>query len=256
MIFKEAHWDEKRMMQRRKKNAGFKRRMIIFAAILSFALLFAGAEPIMRWEDTRVYQVYCLGDSITYGSGLDRNVSGENPYPDQLGQLLGTHYQVYNYGVGGKTLLSDSGRSYRDTGYIDMVKSSKPDIIIIMLGTNDSKSGVWDAEAYYTEYMSLVEELQALESEPKIYLMAPPRAFPQENGQIAYDIDNDVIHNEIYGIVKEIAGQTDAGFIDLYAVTEGHPEYYLDGVHPNGEGYGVLAQTIYKLIENDMVNME
>ena len=37
--------------------------------------------------------------------------------------------------------------------------------------------------------------------------------------------------------------------IDLYAVTEDHPEYFYDGVHPNQEGYAIVAQAIYEQLD-------
>lgn len=35
----------------------------------------------------------------------------------------------------------------------------------------------------------------------------------------------------------------------MYSVTEAHPEYFRDGVHPNKEGNTVLAQAVYENIQ-------
>ena len=92
----------------------------------------------------------------------------------------------------------------------------------------------------------MVTEFQTIGGDPEIYLMIPPEAFPGEDGEIIYGIDNDVIYREIGSIVKEVAKETNVHVIDLYAVTENHPEYFGDGVHPNREGYAILAQAIYE----------
>ena len=77
-----------------------------------------------------------------------------------LGRLLGRRYEVTNYGVSGRTLLDIPGKSYRDTGYINEVKAGLPDILIVMLGSNDSRSGRWNAKKYKQAYLALLKELQ------------------------------------------------------------------------------------------------
>ena len=234
-------------------NKAHNRKKWVYAlAVLLFLVVLLGkSESVMEAESTRIYQVYCLGDSITYGSGLSQEMRPLACYPAQLQELLGAKYQVMNYGVSGRTLTDVPERSYRDTGYLDMVKMQSPDILVVMLGTNDSKEDVWDAQRYQEEYVALVEELQAIESEPDIYLMIPPGAFPYEDGVIVYGINNDIIHDEIRHIVRTVSEETGAGLIDLYAVTENHPEYFVDGVHPNEQGYEVLAKAVYEQIVED-----
>lgn len=233
------------------KTHGRKKWIYALSVLLFLAVLFCKTESVMEEESTRIYQVYCLGDSITYGSGLSQELRPVACYPAQLQELLGARYQVMNYGVSGKTLMDVPERSYRDTGYVDIAKMQSPDILVVMLGTNDTKEDIWDAKRYKEEYVALVEELQAIESEPDIYLMIPPEAFPYEDGVIVYGINNDTIHDEIRDIVREVSEETGTGLIDMYAVTEDHPEYFMDGVHPNQQGYEVLAKAVYEQIVAD-----
>lgn len=236
--------------QPEKEKKRYRSLRCVFAAVLFSAMLFREPETVMQQENTRIYRVYCMGDSITYGSGLAEE--RENfCYPAVLEQLLGPHYQVINYGARGRTLLNIPQKSYRGTGYVDIVEMQQPDIIIVMLGSNDSRAERWDALAYKEEYISLVEELQAIESHPKIYIMIPPEAFPRDDGEIIYGISNDIIRDEIGRIVREVAAETGVNVIDLYAVTENHPEYFTDGLHPNKEGYAVVARTVYEQIAKD-----
>lgn len=225
-------------------------KAVLIVAVF-FMMLLREPESIMQQENTRIYKVYCMGDSITYGSGVEEEERETCCYPAVLEQLLGTHYEVINYGVSGRTLLDIPEKSYRDTGYVDSVKMQQPDILIIMLGTNDSRAERWDAPAYKEEYLALVKELQTIESRPDIYIMTPPEAFPVENGEIIYGVSNDIIHDEIRSIVREVAVETGANMIDLYAVTENHPEYFADGLHPNKEGYAIVAQAVYEQIAKE-----
>ncbi len=230
----------------RKRRFGGKRYLL--AVPLIFFLLLGDTQAIMQKENTRIYKVFCIGDSITYGKGVPEERREEECYPAVLGKLLGRRYEVMNYGASGRTLLDIPGKSYRDTGYIEAVKGELPDIVIIMLGSNDSRSDRWHAKKYKQAYIALLKELQMIESKPAIYIMTPPEAFPRESGEIIHGIRNEIIHDEIGRIVREVAEETGVGLIDLYAVTENHPEYFFDGVHPNKEGYEVVAQTVYEHI--------
>lgn len=244
-------------MKKERGNRMFNRRKWAraLAVCLFFAVLFWDTETLKEEVDAgakdRIYQVYCLGDSITYGSGLSEEERVTSSYPEKLEQMLGARYAVVNYGVSGATLQDTLERSYRNTGYLDIIKTQSPDILIIMLGTNDSKATHWDVDAYREHYVTLVKELQDMPCHPYVYLMAPPEAFPLEDGNIIYGIDNGVIQGEIRETVRAVAEETGAGFIDIYAVTENHPEYFKDGVHPNKEGYALLAETVADRIRQD-----
>jgi acyl-CoA thioesterase-1 len=84
--------------------------------------------------------VACVGDSITYGAGITDRVN--LGYPAQLQRLLRQYdrsWEVRNFGVSGTTLLSRGDLPYiRQTAYDD-AQACHPDLVIINLGTNDSK---------------------------------------------------------------------------------------------------------------------
>lgn len=227
----------------------------VLAVCLLMTVLFWSTETVREEVDAgarnRVYQVYCLGDSITYGSGLSKEARPEACYPARLEQLLGARYTVVNYGVPGATLQDVSEKSYRSTGYLELTEMQSPDLLILMLGTNDSRAEYWNEAEYKQQCIALIKELQAIPSQPYVYVMAPPEAFPLENGGIIYGIDNSVLQGAVRETVRAAAEETGAGFIDLYAVTENHPEYFTDGVHPNETGYALLAETVAERIRQD-----
>ena len=91
-------------------------------------------------------KVVCVGNSITEGFGLSY---GQKAWPAQLGDLLGSGYNVINRGRSGLTMLKSSkwgdgsSRSYWDTDTYQYAKNDRPDILIIALGTNDAGGDVW-----------------------------------------------------------------------------------------------------------------
>lgn len=38
-------------------------------------------------------------------------------------------------------------------------------------------------------------------------------------------------------------------FLDLFAVMDGHLEWFFDGVHPNADGAKVIAKTVFHCIK-------
>ena len=128
------------------------------ALLLSFVTLSAAEEPI---------KVACIGDSITQGVGADRGQS----YPDQLQTLLGEKYKVGNFGVSARTLLQKGDFPYRKEKKYQEALKMLPNIVIIMLGTNDTKPQNWKYEAEFVgDYRDLIKSFQALPSKPKVYV--------------------------------------------------------------------------------------
>jgi len=74
-------------------------------------LNFAGfAQPIDPAHYQSPVKVACIGNSITYGSGIpDR---ARDSYPAQLGRMLGDKWIVKNFGVSGRTMLKKGDFPY------------------------------------------------------------------------------------------------------------------------------------------------
>src|SRR5690348_3809700 len=112
------------------------------------ALLIASVLPIVQVHSVQL-KIACIGDSITMGSGL-ANPAVES-YPGRLQRLLGTNYVVRNYGLSGRTLLKEGDFPYWTESAFTQSKNWAPDIVIIQLGTNDSKPQNWK---YGTNFVS------------------------------------------------------------------------------------------------------
>ena len=86
-------------------------------------------------------RVACIGNSITHGSGIDMQEA--KGYPAQLQRLLGSGYYVKNYGVGARCMMSTSDHPYMKEQAWRDAKAFCPDVVVIKLGTNDSKPQNW-----------------------------------------------------------------------------------------------------------------
>lgn len=96
-------------------------------------------------------KIACVGDSLTDGSKSSGGKKGDTAYPAWLGRILGSSYDVRNFGAAGDTLLRGTGWSYWDSAEFRQSKEFAPDIVIIMLGTNDFKDAYWNETLYRTE---------------------------------------------------------------------------------------------------------
>ncbi len=187
-------------------------------------------------------RVACVGDSITFGHGIKKRA--ENSYPAQLGRLLGGGYVVENFGVSGATLLKKGNKPYWKTKQFKPAHDFNPDLVVIKLGTNDSKPGNWQYQDEFTaDYAELIESFRALPSGPEVWICYPAPAFPGRWG-----ISDRVIRTEVIPRIAAVAAQADVEVIDLYTALSGRAALFPDTVHPNAGGAEIMADTIGAVI--------
>ena len=201
-----------------------------------------------------VVRVACVGDSITYGAGIkDRK---NDSYPACLGRWLGSGYDVRNFGRSGATLLKKGDVPYVKQKQHDDAVAFKADIVVILLGTNDSKhhgGGLpgtnsvaenWQYKAdYVPDYEALIAEFRTANPAAKIYVCYPTPCFPGRWG-----IDDDTIHHEIIPLVSQIASESNATVINLYDPFVGKKDFFPDTVHPNADGAKLMAAVVYQAL--------
>lgn len=253
---------EKQTLEKNAKNAAkaglSKKKKILIACAAVIAILIAVnvavIDPIFmphkEMPKGNGPKIICIGDSITFGAGVGIT-RRQAAWPYVLNRELEGKYEVLNYGISGATLLSQGDQPYAPD-FWEAAKDQKAQIYILMLGTNDSKPQNWDAETYAGQLNERVLELKKAATDT-VYLMGPPPAFKQnETDQYAvYDIDGDIIRDEIRNIVRECAERYGIGFIDLYALMDEHPEHMSDGVHPNQQGNQVIAEYLASILGQD-----
>jgi lysophospholipase L1-like esterase len=203
-----------------------------FCLSLLCALCATGVVPVTA----QVIKVACIGDSITYGSGVDT----ANAYPIVLGRLLGTNYQTRNFGVSGCTLLRNGDYPYWKDAAFKNATNYAPNIVTIKLGTNDSKPQNWRyKDQFGRDLRDMIDVFANLPSHPRIFVCLPVPAYG-----VSFDINPDIIKNEIIPILKQVAKQKSAMTVDLYTPLSGRPDLFADTIHPNAAGYRKIAEAL------------
>lgn len=215
--------------------------LILFSLLLSFTIpAYSTPVPVANYKAP--IKVICVGDSITEGSML-KNPNAEN-YPAQLRLLLGDKWTVLGLGVGGTTMLKAGDHPYVSTGAYTQALASQPDVVIIALGTNDSKPYNWSKEKDFDkDYLEMIQAFQALPSKPLIYICIPPFVSPPGN----YGIP-DKCPAMVAPHIHKLAAKTNSSIIDLCQPLKGHVKNFPDKVHPDVEGASIIAKTIYEAL--------
>jgi lysophospholipase L1-like esterase len=187
----------------------------------------------------KITRVAIIGNSITEGSGLSNPTTYS--YPSQLAKMLGTEWLVGNFGVSGRTMLKKGDFPiWKEKKFTDAL-NFEPNIVIIMLGTNDSKYYNWVyKDDFYKDYISMIDTFSQLASKPEIYVCYPLKVFKH-----LYDINDTIIHDEIIPIVHQISLDKNLKIIDCNTPTSDKPYLLADGIHPNIRGAHFVAQIFY-----------
>ena len=130
--------------------------------------------------------------------------------------------------------------SYVGTPTWPAALASSPDIVTIMLGTNDAKAFNWfgvqkAGDSYEQDYVNMIRTVQALPSKPKVLIMTLVPLYEP----YPYDMDpkvvNDVISAMPSGVVARVAAATGVPVIDIHSVFVAagfDKSITCDGCHP------------------------
>ncbi len=176
-------------------------------------------------------RVACVGDSITRGT----------EYTLDLWSNLGSDYIIGDFGVGGTTVSINMGNPYMNSSAFNLAKEFQPTIVIIMLGTNDANTDLNEsAPAFISDYIKLITAFQSLPSNPQIWIVQPPPIFDN-----TLPLKNNILVYTILPSIQKVANQTGVHLIDANTPLLDYPNYFTDGVHPNGQGAQIIADSIY-----------
>jgi lysophospholipase L1-like esterase len=182
-------------------------------------------------------KIACIGDSNTQSNPLNPETS----YPAVLQTMLGNDYLVENYGIAGTTLLSKGDNPYIKTWLFNAARFWYPDVVIILLGTNDSSPENWEpyGHEFKENYITIIEKFREI-GDPKFLLCYPPPLFNNEDA-------NAVIRDEIIPIIQDVANVTGTRSVDLYTSLLDQ-SYFPDGSHANEEGLKKIAEILYRKV--------
>lgn len=215
------------------------RSRTFLSSILATVLL----GPALHAADSKPLRVACVGDSITFGAGVEQR--DKNNYPKVLGELLGAKFETRNFGRSGATLLKQGDLPYCTTKEFEDAIDYQPNIVILKLGTNDSKPQNWDKHKaeFATDARELVAHFQALPSKPRVFVCLPVPVYETKWG-----INEPVVKGEVIPILQQVAKDMKLPTIDLYTALTGRPELFPDKIHPNAAGAKVIAETVAKAL--------
>lgn len=238
----------------------------------------AGQEPVFRavppGEVPAVgrVRIACVGDSITYGMGIP---AAADKYPEQLQKLLDGDsrlpagaFEVRRFGHSAKT----AGRVAPGYWYGEQTEHAEAlayqaDIYISNLGINDTNHGTWDAALIERDYEELIRAWRGPQGACVILwnrLCPDFRAY--ERGlnpanrpghradlekvadEFFYPLDEPDTHThhaEMESIIDRLSVRLRCPTIDMYSPLVNHPELFsLDGLHPNPQGAGAIANEV------------
>jgi lysophospholipase L1-like esterase len=190
-------------------------------------------------------RIACVGDSITYGTLVKGR--RKNSYPVQLEKFLGETFSVRNFGANARAMQKAADFPYWKHKYFKLSSDFKPDIVVIMLGTNDSRKPNWKGvDRYLDDYRDMLTHYRTLPSNPVVYALTPPTEFVLKNKKaVKYGMIKEAVDEMTAGI-KRLAGDLGIEVIDINATTSSHPEFFsFDGVHANAQGAKHIAETVY-----------
>lgn len=137
-------------------------RRLLLIFLVSFAV-----SPLFARERIKVA---CVGNSVTYGYGLENRET--ESYPSRLQALLGEEYDVRNFGHSGATLLRRAYRPYTEQQAYRDALDFAADIVVIHLGLNDTDPRAWPnyRDEFVADYLDLIEDFRKVNPECKVWV--------------------------------------------------------------------------------------
>lgn len=193
-------------------------------------------------------KVACVGNSVTYGTGVGEREL--NSYPSQLQKMLGDGYEVANFGYPGATVLKQGHKPYWENQIFADSRSFLPDLVVIHLGLNDQGNNNWPAHKgdFVSDYLDLIQAYGSLLSFPRVVIC---KMSPSFSGHHWFEEGMRENYQEIQAKIDTIGERAGVAIIDLHDPLYRFPEYYADALHPTGEGAAIIANTIYRFISGD-----
>jgi acyl-CoA thioesterase I len=189
-------------------------------------------QPSRRevYGSTERPRIVAFGNSLTAGLGVAQTDS----YPAQLQRTLdaaGYAYRVVNAGVSGDTTAGGVRR-------VSWVLTSKPAIVILELGANDGLRGL---SLHETE-ANLEKIIQQFQQASVTVVLAGMK-LPPNYGQEYTD--------GFEALYRAVAKQYHLTLIPFFldGVAGSSSLNQADGIHPTGEGYRLIVERVFPVLE-------
>lgn len=200
---------------------------------------------VAAFSEAAPIKVACIGDSITYGTGLTDRAS--EAYPAQLQTILGVNYEVRNFGNPGRGVYLHTMRGQERRGFRFMPEHQaalawQPDIVICNLGINDCgaflKTEAERPGTFCDDYLSLLGDYQSLPSQPRLYLWG--KLAPLVPGQTFWRSPEPFL---MQAALAEVAARSGATPIDMETpLLSLCPNHFPDKIHPDATATRAIAE--------------
>lgn len=198
-------------------------------------------------------KVACIGNSVTYGSGIENRET--DSYPAQLQRLAGDMYEVVNFGVPGATLLNKGHRPYIQEEQYKKALAFAADRVIIHLGLNDTDPRNWPnfKDDFTRDYVELIRSFRNANPKCKIWIC---RLSPITHEHSRFKSGTRDWYWQIQQAIENIAHYEKVGLIDLQSGLYMRPDLLPDALHPTAEGAEIIARTVYGSLTGDFGGLQ
>ncbi|MBQ9973361.1 MAG: GDSL family lipase [Oscillospiraceae bacterium] len=196
-------------------------------------------------------KLYCLGDSLTFGFGMSRNVRWTTLVEQEAG------WQVVNRGINGDTtggMLARLGPEVLDQ--IGSDRTSRLDSrILIMGGSNDVFFGGTDSAAR-ANMAAMCQRLMGEGLEPYVGISLPVdwTHAPRQWAQVVDFEQAARIMRDYCNWLKQFCGVFGLPVVDFaadFVLPDGSADHALfwDGLHPNAQGHRLMADRMIRALQ-------
>ena len=209
--------------------------------------------------------IVCIGDSNTHGycadpadcaDGGDRFNENER-WTCVLQQLLGEEYLVLEEGLGGRTTVFTDplheGMSALDVVYPILMSHEPVDLVVVMLGTNDTKERFGVNACCIAQGMNrLIDKMKSIpcwgSGKPNFLIICPPHIGEQmEQSAAAGVMGVGCVQKsrELSPWLAEIAKAQGCAYLDAQGIVEFN---HVDYMHFTRRGHRALAELLAQII--------
>lgn len=201
----------------------------------------AAAEPTQK-------TILFVGDSISVGSGAS---SGDRRYATVLTKMLneaGGRYSEVNLGIGGSTLVDQFWPAPNSSGFphkLQQAIAQQPDVFVMQHGTNDNALG-HSVGRFLWAYRESIRMLKKKVPGVTVVCTTICPSWDTLSATDSWVNQANVGIQEIAALEKTLLAQT-------YLKLQYRHDLLPDGIHPDDMGHRVMAESIFRAIQENRV---
>ena len=204
-----------------KRSSCQQKRFLCLCGVIIFCVftVLGCAKREIKNIDSKGKNIICFGDSITFGYGANTGAD----YPSVLAKMI--NMPLINAGIDGDTSVEALKRIKSD------VLERDPFLVVVEFGGNDFLRKI-PLEETVKNIEMMIKEIQA------------------RGAMVALaDVHAGFIMSNYAKEIKRLSKKYNAIFIgSLFSGIITNPQLKSDFIHPNAEGYKLIAQRIYRAI--------